>query len=137
MENITINYFAVIVAAIVNFVIGALWHGPLFGKQWMALSSFTPESMRSMKMKPKTAMILGFLSLLVTAYVLAHFVAIVNAQGLMGALQLAFWIWLGFIAMIILGSVLWEGKSVNLYLFNIVYQFVGLFAMALVLVFWR
>lgn len=32
-----VNWIAVIGAAIVAFVIGAIWYGPLFGKRWAAL----------------------------------------------------------------------------------------------------
>lgn len=32
MEHLDINWLAVIVSAIVSFVIGAVWYGPVFGK---------------------------------------------------------------------------------------------------------
>lgn len=137
MWSETINYMAVLVAAVASFLLGWLWHGPLFGKQWMAMMGFTPDSMKAMKMKPGTAIAWGFASLLVMAYVLAHFAAAWRAAGVAGAFQLAFWVWLGFIAMVHLGSVLWEGRSFKLYLFNVVYQFAVLFLMALVLVLWQ
>ena len=134
MQDIAINYLAVLVATIINFFVGALWYGPLFGKQWMALMGFTPESMKSMKLTPMQAMALGFVTTLVMAFVLAHFAAVWGAEGVLGALQLAFWVWLGFIVTTLAGSVLWEGKSVKLYAFNIVYQFVSVFVTTLVLV---
>ena len=31
MQDITINYMAVLAAAVVDFIIGWLWYGPLFG----------------------------------------------------------------------------------------------------------
>jgi hypothetical protein len=35
MPSVDINWIAVIVAAVVNMVVGALWYSPqLFGKQW-------------------------------------------------------------------------------------------------------
>jgi len=136
MQDITINYLVVLAATIASFVVGALWYGPLFGKKWMALMGFTPESMRAMKLTPMQAMGLGFVSTLIMAFVLANFAALFGAEGVSGALQLAFWVWLGFIATTLAGSVLWEGKSVKLYVFNIVYQFVSIFVTALVLVLW-
>ena len=36
-----INYWAVVVAALSGFAVGALWYGPLFGRQWMAASGVT------------------------------------------------------------------------------------------------
>ncbi len=137
MWSETINYPAVFVAAIASFLLGWLWHGPLFGKQWMAMMGITPERIKTMKMKPTTAMALGFVSLVVMACVLAHFVAAWGAVGVAGAFSLAFWVWLGFVAMVHLGSVLWEGRSVKLYLFNVAYQFAVLFLMSLILVLWQ
>ena len=137
METITVNYVAVVIAAIVNFAVGALWYGPVFGKMWMRLEGMTPESMKSMKLKPMQAMALGFISTLVMACVLAHFAVVWSAGGVMGALQLTFWVWLGFIVTTLAGSVLWEGKSTKLFLFNIVYQFISVFVTALILVYWK
>ncbi len=137
MESIAVNYWAVLVAAAVNFTVGVLWYGPLFGKTWMALEGITPEGMKSMKLTPAQAMALGFISTLVMAFVLGHFANVWNAMGVAGAFALTFWVWLGFIVTTLAGSVLWEGKSLKLFLLNIVYQFIALFASAFVLVYWK
>ena len=71
------------------------------------------------------------------AFVLAHFSNVWGATGVAGAWQLAFWIWLGFIATVMLGSVLWQGKPWKLYILNVAYQLVSLFAMAVVVVMWK
>ena len=39
----SINWLAVVVAALSGFVIGSLWYGPLFQKPWMAASGMTRE----------------------------------------------------------------------------------------------
>lgn len=46
MENAMgqINYLAVVAAAILAFVLGGLWYGPLFGKAWMSASGVNPEA---------------------------------------------------------------------------------------------
>lgn len=43
MEPMTINYLAVIVAAIVYLIIGWLWYAPLFGAAWMKAIGKTKE----------------------------------------------------------------------------------------------
>ena len=136
MEYISVNYLAVFVATITSFIVGALWYGPLFGKQWMKLEGFTPESMKSIKLKLGHAMGLGFVSTLIMVCVLAHFAIAWGAEGVMGAFQLTFWVWIGFIVTTLAGSVLWEGKSAKLFLFNIIYQFISIFVASLVLVLW-
>ncbi len=132
--EISINYIAVLVAAIANMTVGMFWYGPLFGKKWMALMRFTPESIKSMKLSPTHAMAGGFVGSLITAYVLAHFVLIWGVVDAMGALTLAFWIWLGFVATTQIGGFLWEGKSFSLFLFNTAASLASLVAMALTIV---
>ena len=39
----SINFLAVLVAALSGFVVGALWYGPLFSKAWMVASGMTKE----------------------------------------------------------------------------------------------
>ncbi len=131
-----VNYLAVLVAAVLAFAIGWLWYGPVFGKQWMAMMGYTKESINAMKMKPMTAMILGFISNLVMAYTVAIFASVWMYSGLYGAFKLAFWVWFGFLATVTLGSVLWENRSWNLYLFNVAYHFVAVLAMSLVIFMW-
>lgn len=45
MPQVDVNYLAIIVAAIINLVLGFLWYGPLFGRRWMALAHVTPQQM--------------------------------------------------------------------------------------------
>jgi hypothetical protein len=37
MNNLKINHLAVLVAIVLQFVIGFLWYGPLFGEAWMKM----------------------------------------------------------------------------------------------------
>ncbi len=133
-----INYLAVLVAAVASMVIGFLFYGPLFGKFWIALMGFTKEQLDAGKAKGMSkSYALGFLGSLVTSYVLARFVAYTGAGGISGGLQTGFWAWLGFVATVALGSILWEGKSWKLYGLNMGYQFMNLLAMGAILAVWQ
>ena len=136
--NPDINYIAVFAGAIASMAIGFLWYGPFFGKQWIALSKITKEQMEAGKAKGMSkSYAIGFLGSLVTSYVLAHFVPYRGAIGISGGLQAGFWIWLGFVATVALGSVLWEGKSWRLYCLNMSYQLVNLLVMGAILSVWQ
>lgn len=140
--NITINYWAVFAAAVANIVVGALWYGPVFGKQWKALMGFTDGAMKSMPLTAGQAMVGGFVTALIMAFVLAHDAFVwgnfmSGTTGVPFAFQLAFWIWLGYFLTNTAGAWLWEGRPFKLVLFNVSAQFVSLFVMALVLTFWR
>lgn len=134
---VEINYVAVLVATVAAYFVGWMWHGPILGKKWMSLEGFTPESMKAMKMTPGTAMSLGFVMTFLTAWVLGWLFAALPMAGVMGALQMTFWVWLGFTMPTLAGKWLWEGRSFNLFAFNAAYSFVSMLAMSLVIVFWN
>lgn len=48
MEEMNINWLAIVAAAILPLVTGFLWYGPLFGKAWMKESGMTEEKAKSM-----------------------------------------------------------------------------------------
>ena len=137
MVDISINWWAVIVAAVANMVVGYLWYGPVFGKMWKSLMGFTDESMKSMNMTPTRAMVLGFAASLVMAYVLALFAFVWGAINFGAAFELAFWVWLGFLATGALSGYLWEGKPLQLFILNAVEQLVAMVLMTAILVLWR
>ena len=59
-------------------------------------------------------------------------VGIVSVLGVVG-----FWNWLGFVAPVTLGSVLWEGKSPKLWVLNNGYYLVSLIVMGVILALWQ
>ncbi len=139
--DIAINYWAVIACGVSAMVLGFLWYGPIFGKQWKALMGYTDESMKAMKMKPNTAYALMAVAALIEAYVLAHMLGISEkAWGMMDlslALQGGFWLWLGFVATTQIGAVLWENKSWKLFFLNAAYSLISVEIMATILALWK
>lgn len=133
MQQVVLNYWAVAVAAVSTMVIGSLWYGPLlFGKRWMKLAGVT-----SMGKHPAKSMLGGFVSALVMSYVVGNFVVLLKVKDVAGAAQFAAWVWLGLIATVQIGSVLWEGKSVKLFFLNAAQSLIALFAMVVILAYWR
>jgi hypothetical protein len=39
-----VNWLAILVGAVVWFLLGALWYGPLFGKAWIAATGIDPRA---------------------------------------------------------------------------------------------
>ncbi|MDO8560493.1 MAG: DUF1761 domain-containing protein [bacterium] len=142
MPVVPINYAAVVVAAVASMAIGFAWYGPLFGKQWMALSGITPEKIATDKKKGMNKLYaLAMLGSLVMSYVLAHALVFsstyMKVSGVMAGVQVGFWNWLGFVVPVTLGSVLWEGKSWKLWLLNNGYYLVTLKVMGVILAVWK
>lgn len=128
------NVGAIVVAAIVQIVIGAIWYGPLFGKTWMSMMGITPGRPPSGVMARMYA--IQAVGSLVTAWVLARLVGVMGANTIGAGVQAGFYVWLGFIATVTLASVLYERRSWNLYILNNAYQLVSLAVMGGILAAW-
>jgi hypothetical protein len=137
MVEITVNYWAVLAAAVAGMALGALWYSPLlFGNHWMKLMGWSAKKGKDMQKKAGPSYLVGFLTQLVMAFVLAHFVELLFVWNARSAVTLGVWIWLGFFATSQLGGVLWEGKPLKLYLVNTSYSLVQLVLMTGILATW-
>ncbi|MBT4604133.1 DUF1761 domain-containing protein [archaeon] len=133
-----LNWIAILVSSIAVFVVGMLWYSPiLFKDQWMKLSGISEKEMKKCKKDGmQKQMIVAFLSNVVLVVVLAQMLNLTGAVGISAAVTVGFWIWLGFIATVSLGSVLWEKKPVQLYLINIGQTLASVLVAAIILAAW-
>lgn len=133
-----INYPAVLVAAVVHFIIGGLWYGLLFGNKFVELIGWTPAKLEQVgNQSHGKEYLAAFASSLVLSYILAHFVQYTKAKTAMDGIQTAFWLWLGFVATTQLATVVFEERKLGLYLLNVGYQFVGCAIAGLILTVWK
>ncbi len=113
---VTVSFLPVLVVAIVFFIIGFIWHGPMFGKAYMKAMDLhmdmTPEQKKAMQKKMMPTYILQIVLSFITVYVLAHFIKVGVAGGT-SAVGIAFWIWLGFLMPLAAASAMWSGKPKN------------------------
>ncbi|MBI3334208.1 DUF1761 domain-containing protein [Candidatus Pacearchaeota archaeon] len=133
-----INGWAVLVSTIVGMILGGLWYSPvLFGNIWARLSGFGKKEMQAAKKQGMAWRYIGqFIFLLLSTYVLAHFVDYVSATSASAGASLAFWLWLGFILPLQIGSVLWENKSIKLLLINTGHYLVLMVIAGIILAIW-
>lgn len=134
--QVPINYFAVFSSAISAMVIGFLWYGPIFGKQWSKIVGLTAEKIeKSKKEMPKTYGLM-FAASVVMAYTLAHFVwyAAPGSLTTFIAVKTAVWSWLGFIATTSLSRFLFspEKKPLMLLVIDAGYYLVVLVVMGVI-----
>lgn len=139
--TIQINFVAIGVAVVANFVLGFLWYTPLFGKLW------GKEMGYDMNNKPKTSdfvkgMIFMVIGNFLLAFVLSHnmaawsFVPETKTMTPMANMtSAAVFTWLGFYFPGDLGSVAWERKSWTLFFINTGYHLASLFVVAGILTF--
>ncbi len=137
MIPVDVNFLAVFVAAVAYMVIGALWYSSLmFGNYWIKLMGFTDKKTEEMKKAANKAYAFSTISALVMSYVLAVFIRLADISMLTEGLYLGFIVWLGFVATITLQSVVFEGRSKELFILNNGYNLVGILVMAAILSTW-
>jgi Protein of unknown function (DUF1761) len=107
-----INYAAAFVAAIAQFIVGAIWYTPVFGPLWGKIHGFdmvSPEQQKQM-MKAMVPMLgVQFLLGLLTSVVLGLFVG--SMGGEWHAFGIAGWIWLGFMLPTNVSAVIFGGTA--------------------------
>ena len=130
-----INYVAVIVAAILYWLLGALWFGVVFGNQWMALEGFKPETLKTMN--TTIPYVVSMLLNLVIAFILALVCATQKADSLVKGAQTGILLGVGFVATTTLTTYLYEGRPMNLFLINTGYPVVGMALMGAVIGAWK
>lgn len=127
------NYLAILVAGVVNMVIGFLWYGPLFGKKWSALTGVTEEQMKSINPGPLYAQ--SFVATLVAYYVLARFIA--QTTTLTEGIEVACLVWLGFVTTVQFTASLFSTRPQTLYFLDTGYQFVTFLAAGAIIGAWK
>ncbi|MFA7286057.1 MAG: DUF1761 domain-containing protein [Patescibacteria group bacterium] len=129
-----VNIFAVIAAAMANMVIGYAWYSTaLFGQKWMGALGLNKEVAKAGMGK---AIALGFVTALITSYVLG--VAMILAgitTAATGALA-GFVIAIGLVVTTMYGAVIWSGRSQTAFIIEAAYQLVTFAAMASLLAVW-
>ena len=129
-----VNFLSILLAGIVSVIIGFVWYHPrVFGGVWMRMVGVTPEMAERGKKKMPLMATLAVLASMLTAYVMTYFGIAWNVFDIIGAIELGFWCWVGFVAPTMLGIILWEQKSFKLYLINALFWLVSFIAMAVVL----
>jgi hypothetical protein len=135
VENIYINHIAIVVAAISDFAVGALWYSPLFFyKAWMKENNLTEERLK--KANPAIMYTLTFIFSLIISYNLAFFLGDANTDAIWG-LQAGILAGLGWAAMAFAIVALFEQKSFKYILINCGYIVVAFALKGLIIGVWR
>jgi hypothetical protein len=132
--EVHVNFLAVFVAALANYLFASLWYGAIFSKLWMKLTGIT-------EMKPSPVnIILVFIGSLIMSYVLYHSIvfgdAYVGMKGVGGGLMGGFFGWLGYIAPVTLCTKLYEKKPWGLWILDNSFWLLSLMLMGALLSLW-
>lgn len=132
----TLNWFAVIVAAVSSFALGAIWYGPVFGKRWQELVKLSDEDLADANM----AQIFGlsFVLTLIIAFALASAIgAVLPEPNLVSGLLLGLEFSLVFVATAFGINYLFARQPIALYGIDVGYMVLMFALMGAILGVWR
>jgi len=129
------NYIAVIVCAVVYWLLGALWYDVLFQKQWMALENMTTAQANGMN--PFLPYVITFLLDLLIAFVLAQVCIWRNANNASRGAAIGVLLWIGIVGPITYTTYMFEMRPKSLFAINEFYPLVGLCLMGAILGAWK
>ena len=108
---IEVNYLVVGLCTIVAMVLGAVWYGPLFGKQWMRLNGVDPNDQVAVKAMQKGVWVTMFIQLISTFFLVwVLFIYLKAAADEMTQMSNALWIYAGFIVPTLVSTVIWTNE---------------------------
>ncbi len=110
---LSVNFIAVVLAAVAAFIMGFLLHGPILGKMWMRLANIHPTGNEKMS-DMYGQMFWNLVVNVVAAYVLA----VLYSRLGVSPLVCAFLVWLGFNVTGTSMEVIWMKKSFKLWAFD-------------------
>lgn len=135
MPSVDVNWLAVVAAAVINMVVGAVWYMPdVFGKEW---SKLVGRKMEAMKEGAASAYALTTLGALVQAWVMAYFVAWAVATTAMEGALVGLMLWVGFVAVTQGVNTVFAGGRKKLWAINTGYFLVVLVANGVLLAVWH
>jgi hypothetical protein len=133
MESADINWIAVVVAAAISMVLGALWYSPLlFARPWMAAVGRTMEEM-SMGAR---GYVISAVGALLAATTLGYIVDWAEADELIDGIFVGGSVWLGFVATTLAVNTYFGGRPLRLWLIDNGYQLLSLAVMGAVVAVW-
>jgi surface polysaccharide O-acyltransferase-like enzyme len=128
------NYVAVVVCAVVYWILGGVWFGALFSKPWMALEHITEEQAKSVN--PVPLYVITFLLNILIAYVLSQIILWRNATTAARGAAVGTLLWIGIVGPITFTTYMYEMRPKELFAINQFYPLVGLIVMGTILGAW-
>lgn len=116
MDQFIINHWAVLVCAILNLALGAIWYSPMmFYKAWKTANNLTDEQLKNVK--PAVTYTLAFIFSLIISYNMAFFLGDAQTDWQWGATA-GFLAGFGFSSLIFAIIALFEMRSWQYILIN-------------------
>jgi len=135
--NSKTNHLAVIVAAVVHFMLGGLWFGLVFANAWMQAVGKTMEELQRTTMPEGVLYTLAFIFALIMSYTLNWLLMRSGKQGANEGVKLAIGLWVGIVATTIGPIFMFSGSSLRLFLLDTGFPLVAMIVSGAIIGGWR
>lgn len=118
MNHLHVHYLAVLIATVIQWLLGALWFGYVFKDRWRTLVGQNDGQ------KPANAwfgMITSFIANLILSFVLAHIITWAGGTAFSQGVWMGALCWLGFMAPPLFTQHIFERRPVKLFAINAAY----------------
>jgi Protein of unknown function (DUF1761) len=133
-----VNYLAVLVAAVVVFILGWLWYSPLlFYKPWMRARGLDPAAAMAGAKMPVGKLAIELVRCIVLAFIIGHLIVATGVTNWVIALHLGLLLWIGFPVVLLTGSVIWENIPVKVAAIHAGDWLVKMLVISVILAIWR
>ena len=134
LDFASINYLAVLVAALAAYFFGALWYSSvLFGSTWLRALGKSKEELPS----PTFPMLINFILTFITALGLALLIKDLGVVTLLGGILIGLVVAIAFIVTNTLSEYLYSGASMKLFWIHAGYRVVYILIMGAILGVWQ
>jgi hypothetical protein len=94
----SVNYLAVVIAALAYYAGGALWYSPAFlGKPWMKAVGLTEKKLETQKKSAWKSYLVALFAALIISYGIARLEMYMQVTSFRAGLHTGFWTWLCFV----------------------------------------
>jgi hypothetical protein len=135
VTQIPINWWMVIIAALLRMVVGSVWYSPaVFVKPWQRLAGITPETMQ--QGLPR-AIVIDLVMSLIMSFVLYHAVVYAGANSWWAGALVGLLSWLGFVLATHLPLWAYENRNLQLIAIGVGSNLVSMVLMGVLFGLWH
>jgi len=137
MNNSKTNHLAVIVSAVVYFIIGGLWFGGIFSQAWLNAVGKSMEELQKTTMPEGALYTLAFIAALTLNYTLNALLNRGGKQSVAEGIKMAICLWIGIVVTTAGPIFMFSGASLRLFLLDTGYPLVAMIISGAIIGAWR
>lgn len=139
LEGIDVNTLIVLVLSAVHLLIGLIWYSEAgFKLQWMKEAGLTKTDIKERQKKGTGGMlVVAYLMGFLAAFSIGWVISLLDITTIFHGAHVGLIMWIGFVFPATIGPVLWEGRSLKLWVINNSYWLVSFILMGSVMAVWK